>query len=297
MTTHAPSSPAEPFAIGLKPLADDNFLIVDDELPRYLIEKRRLYEEVFDDVFMAEKNTLDGQTAVLNLVASCLAKHHPQHHTWSKDDSVVHCDGNLAIDLRNYRHAPLAAAALLIQDDLVLMRRSDEGWRLAAASLCFPSSWNLAEKFGRPMQAIHGPVPLPPQMIERVGRIFDNLRPELPVWRSNWSLDADGELRHDRTENHRPKRRNKLAGDIWFRSEYQTLHKLPETGDILFTIRIAVSTVEDFAAETGGRQKIAALARQYTAMRHEQLVYKGIAEGADRFLDWMWKEGTEFDAG
>ena len=26
-------------------------------------------------------------------------------------------------------------------------------WRLAAASLSFPSSWRLAEKFGRPMHA------------------------------------------------------------------------------------------------------------------------------------------------
>mgnify|MGYP000846223527 CR=1 FL=1 len=33
------------------------------------------------------------------------------------------------------------------------------GWRLAAGSLCFPSSWSLVEKFGKPLQDIHAPVP------------------------------------------------------------------------------------------------------------------------------------------
>ena len=39
------------------------------------------------------------------------------------------------------------------------MRRGEDGWRLAAGSLCFPSSWSLDEKFGRPLQEIHAPVP------------------------------------------------------------------------------------------------------------------------------------------
>ena len=47
---------------------------------------------------------------------------------------------------------PLHAASLLVQEDLILMRRGETGWRLAAGSLCFPSSWLLTEKFGKPMQ-------------------------------------------------------------------------------------------------------------------------------------------------
>jgi hypothetical protein len=54
---------------------------------------------------------------------------------------------------------PLHQAALSVQEDLVLMRKGEAGWRLAAASVCFPSSWNLREKFRRPMHEIHGPVP------------------------------------------------------------------------------------------------------------------------------------------
>ncbi|TIU52784.1 MAG: DUF3445 domain-containing protein, partial [Mesorhizobium sp.] len=57
------------------------------------------------------------------------------------------------------RAAPLVQASLLVQEDLILMRRDESGWRLAAGSLCFPSSWSLLEKFGKPLQQIHAPVP------------------------------------------------------------------------------------------------------------------------------------------
>jgi hypothetical protein len=53
---------------------------------------------------------------------------------------------------------------------------------LSAAILCFPASWTLAEKIGRPLGAIHGPVPeLRSGMAARVQRMFDAIRPEQPA--------------------------------------------------------------------------------------------------------------------
>jgi hypothetical protein len=57
------------------------------------------------------------------------------------------------------RAMPLKAAALLVQEDLILMRKGEDGWRLAAGSLCFPSSWTLTEKFGRPCRKSIGLFP------------------------------------------------------------------------------------------------------------------------------------------
>ncbi|MEZ5865467.1 MAG: DUF3445 domain-containing protein [Geminicoccaceae bacterium] len=39
------------------------------------------------------------------------------------------------------------------------MRAAPEGYRLVGAFVAFPSRWSLAEKIGRPMPAIHAPVP------------------------------------------------------------------------------------------------------------------------------------------
>ncbi|HAQ78014.1 MAG TPA: DUF3445 domain-containing protein, partial [Hyphomonas sp.] len=47
---------------------------------------------------------------------------------------------------------PLEAASAMVSDDLCIMVRDAEGlWRLKAASLCTPTYWSLAEKFGKPL--------------------------------------------------------------------------------------------------------------------------------------------------
>ena len=137
----------------------------------------------------------------------------------------------------------MALASLLVQDDLVIMRRKQAAWHLVAASLCFPSSWNLLEKFGKPMMEIHQPVPGLNQKLEpMIHRIFDNLKPEMPVWRENWSIYGDDELRQDIIEatEHGGGEHKKPDNAAYVRREFQTLHKLPRSGDILFTIKILV---------------------------------------------------------
>ncbi len=287
MATHAPSSPAKPFVIGLKPLPDDDFLIVDEDLPSYLHEKRELYARSFDEVFMAKESTLDAQRTVLGTILDCLRKHHGQQFRITDTDVRLAKDNSLLCAPDEWSQTPLAGAALCVQDDLVLMQNSPQGWHLAAASLCFPSSWNLAQKFGKPMREIHHPVPLSPIMANRIDRIFDNLKPGTPVWRANWSLESDGELRQERPEKLRGENYDKLSGEIWFRSEYQTLHKLADFNHILFTIRIATGTLDEFLQEADGRAKMAALASQYAAMSHEELAYKGIQQGAERLRFWF----------
>ncbi|MDD9909282.1 MAG: DUF3445 domain-containing protein [Ahrensia sp.] len=295
MTHHAPSSPAPPFTIGLKPLENDDFLIIDDELPRYLDEKEQLYAEKFADVFNAEADTLEAQSWCAKRIVDCLARHHQERFVCGPGEPIALRDGRALPQIEDWKHAPLACAALWVPDDLILMRRDGAGWRLAAASLCFPSSWNLAEKFGLPIGEIHAPVPLPETMTRRIERIFDNLKPDMPVWRANWSLDADGELRHDRLERHRVEPRDKLSGTIFLRSEYQTLHMLPDRRNMLFTVRIATGTLADFLGKPDGRKNAAALARQYEAMSLEQKQYKGIAEGAERLLAWLNERGGDHD--
>ena len=174
---------ATPFTIGLKPLDLAEWLEIDALYQPYLAEKRRLFAERPDDVFAQEAGTEDAQREVLDLVRAHLEAHAPH---------LPRLDARPG-------EAPLKTASLMVQEDLVLMRRGEDGWRLAAASLCFPSSWSLAEKFGRPLQDIHVPVPGfgPGTRNETViGRIFDNLAVDRPVERANWSLQDNPALYH-----------------------------------------------------------------------------------------------------
>ncbi len=260
---------ANPFAIGLAPLNDGAMLWRDEEHDRFIAEKRALYAADLSAVFSEEEDTRSAQQEAADLIAA------------AGGGSITPADAHLP---------PLAASALTVQDDLVLMRRDESGWRFVAGSVCFPSSWSLAEKFGKPLEAIHRPVPyIAGKMGDRIRRIFDALRPEQPLWRENWSLSGDANLRHDKLEkDHTPThKKDILAGPLWLRCEYQTLHKLPVSGDILFTIRILVKPMDDIAGAPNGPAMLRALAEQYDAIGEAGRAYKGMAEGAEPLLEWI----------
>lgn len=266
---------SKPFTIGLRPLQISEWIEIDDQLPAYIEEKRRLYAEIPDKVLVAEDGTEAAQQEVLELLVEHLQAHYPTlgHFRLRGDDGFK---GDIL-------KSPLARAALLVQEDLVLMRKSPEGWRLVAASLCFPSAWNLLEKFRKPLHQIHAPVPefgggtRNASMIER---IFDNLRVEEPVLRWNWSLHDDMKLYHPHS-NSGPGRRfgeGDLRDKVILRLERQTLRKLPKSGDILFTIRIQVDPLEVLEMHSDGPKLAQAIDAQLGAMSSDQLNYKGLTD-------------------
>lgn len=266
---------SKPFTIGLKALDLAEWIEIDDQLSDYLEEKRRLYFEIPEKVLVAEEGTEAAQQEVLDLIVAHLNTHFP-----SIGNSVNRREEGVAIDLRN---SPLARAALLIQEDLVLMRKSPEGWRLVAASLCFPSAWNLLEKFRKPLHHIHAPVPEfgeGTRNASLIERMFDNLRVEHPVIRWNWSLHDDMKLFHPHS-NSGPGRRfgeGDLRGQVILRLERQTLRKLPISGDVLFTIRIRVDPLEVLEKHPDGAALAQAIDEQLSAMSAEQLDYKGLTD-------------------
>ena len=264
---------SKPFQIGLRPLDPATWIEVDDKLEAYLTEKHRLYTEETRNVLVAEQGTEVAQQEVLEMVVEHLATHFSEMPC-EPDETVV---------------GPLARAALLIQEDLVLMRHSPQGWRLVAASLCFPSAWNLHEKFGRPMHEIHQPVPGFGEGTRNAGlidRMFDNLRVEQPVVRWNWSMYGDARLYHPASDN---KMKNRfgdgpITGKVIMRLERQTLRKLPKSGDILFTIRIHNNPLEVLETHKDGPALARSIASQISNLTDAEIDYKGLAGERERLL-------------
>ncbi|MEM8838713.1 MAG: heme-dependent oxidative N-demethylase subunit alpha family protein, partial [Pseudomonadota bacterium] len=184
---------------------------------------------------------------------------------------------------------PLLQAALLSQDDLLLMRKTESGWILAAGVLFFPSSWRLSEKFNRPMHDIHAPVPGFAEGTRNallIERIFDNLKPSESLRRENWGLYADDNLVHEKKRAKHADRFDDPAFlmDPFVRSEIQTLTKLPRSGDILFTVHIDVARLSAVRSRPGGVEATAHLSRNLAAMEPEQLRYKGLDKARDELL-------------
>jgi hypothetical protein len=176
----------------------------------------------------------------------------------------------------------LDRAARLVPEDLLLLAPVPESaagdtsavkWNLVAASLCFPAHWVLAEKMGKPLAAIHDPVPhYDERLAGPVDRFFNNMTIGPISARMNWSLQIGADL----FTPHRAQRQA-AAGDLdnhqlCLRLESQTLRKLPQTGFVLFTIRTHIEPVSRWKHTPNA---IDDLAKMLNDMSVESQSYKG----------------------
>src|SRR5262249_12906587 len=106
---------SKPFTVGLRPLDLDRWLELDEHREAYLAEKRRLYAEIPDKAVVAEAGTEDAQQEVLDLITEHLGRHAPGLASTASEAPSPAPDGAAP---------PLETASLLVQEDLVLMRRS-----------------------------------------------------------------------------------------------------------------------------------------------------------------------------
>lgn len=284
--THAPyASGKPPFSIGLSPLDLANWIEVDDLLTEQLALKQSILANEFSSAFAALEESASGQGEVLELLAAHLPQRFRDIYRREADAMhIVPTNRRVALD----GEPPLLIASRLVQEDLLLMQRSAAGWRLVAGSLCFPSSWRLSEKIGRAMEAIHAPVPgLAGRMSEMIARIFDNLAPDQPVERFNWSIYGDARLRHAQSHED-PHARFPADADMretaHIRVERQTLRRLPRSGDILFTVRVFADPFAALSRHPNCSALATALQRQLAGLDSEQLAYKGLTQARDRLL-------------
>ena len=133
---------------------------------------------------------------------------------------------------------PLLTLGRLVQEDLCLMERQGEEYVLTGGILCFPASWSLTQKLGRPMTSIHDPVPVyDADIARRVARLFDAIRPEQPLWRMNYLTYDDFVLHQPRREG---EKRPQPTDHVFIRCERQCLLRLPATKAVVFTIHTYV---------------------------------------------------------
>lgn len=217
---------------GVMPLPRSEWLFVDEAYAPQMAERARLLAEREADVLACRP---EAQKAARELYATVLADL-PAHGFEITAHEAFRPDG-ARVPLNPDR--PLWTLGHLLQADLCLLQKPQGAAEhvLTGAVLCFPSSWTLAEKLGKPLLRIHAPVAsYDPQMAARVQRMFDALRPDQPLWRANLLTYTNPALFQPRRE-HAPKDKS-VAGD-YIRSERQTLLKLPQTGAVVFSIHTA----------------------------------------------------------
>jgi hypothetical protein len=173
------------------------------------------------------------------------------------------------------------------EPDLLLLKAPDAASQpiLQAGCICFPSSWSLEEKIGRPLDTIHAPVPtLNEQFANPVQQFMARMKPGISWERINWGLSRSPELNQHPSRN-LPRLDAKVQLDeIWFRAEYQSLISLPKSGGVLFGIRLVIEPLAKLLADAIFRKGVS---RAVRSMPEEIAKYKGIAVARARLVELL----------
>ena len=252
--THRPWEEGADFAIGLAPIDASRWLEGGEEGPA--ARKDPLYSAVRDLVWGETDGSRPGQMEVAALIGMSPA-------------------GDLP---------PLYAASRTVADDLVLVEKKTDGhWRVSAVSLSAPTFFTAREVLGKSLADIHGPVSgFNDRFLARLVRIFDGLRPGLILQRRNWSVVNSDQPFTPFSAPVRARIGEIAAADVgqalFTRVERQTVRRLPDTGGVLFTIRVWLTP---FEALRQSPERLAAFARAWRSAAPGFAAYKGFHLYAD----------------
>ena len=274
--------------LGIREIPETEWIDVDRSYSAQMAEKKRLHEERHDDVFAALPESARAQMECLDAVLSHMTKHHPGL-VENRGGGILTKWDEAELAREGFVDMPLALAGRLVQEDLCLMMPGPDGHRLIAASLCFPSRWRLADKIGRPMSAIHDPVPGFNARLNRpVERFFSAIGPEQLYMRLNWSVMDDPALfqptGHGRTGADASITAANLADRLHIRIERQTFRRLPLSGALVFGIK----TLVDPIAAIGQRPELAAgMLGSLQSMPSDMRGYKSLSPFAEALETWL----------
>ena len=275
-------------AMGLVTVPECEWFELDERYPDEMRQRRRLLAERRDEVFAALPESAAARMETLHEVAANLAAFHPDW--FRRDGTRLHnrLTGE-TWDLADPPCDPLELAGRLVQEDLCIIQLRDDVPVLTAAVLCFPTRWRLADKMGLPLAQVHAPVPFYGERLERpVDRFMRNVKAGHIASRLNWSVLDDPALFQPRgkwREALNPDVTAENAGETLFlRVERQTLRRLPESGAVLFGIRVHVYPLDRVIDHSA---RAAALASAVRALPAEILHYKSVLPFRDALLQWL----------
>lgn len=186
-------------------------------------------------------------------------------------------------------------AARLIQDDLAIMfERQDGKYYLLAGSILLPGFWRLSDKFGLSLSEIHtsGDVPHYNEKLKKgMQNFFRRVQPENPVVRHNYFIQVDDSLAwsssigpEDSVKGWNNAEKSTVIESHHFRTERQTLRRLPRSGGVVFTIRTYFDRISKVAQEKGVPGRLASAIRSWG---EETASYKGREKYGEVLLEYL----------
>lgn len=276
---YPPPSDGKPFRLnmGLRSLEVAQWLEAGDDLTPQILERQQLMESAREVVYQELPGYKGAIGELVERIVENLKEFHDRDYTFTSN-TITHIPTDTTISLNS--DDVLLQLASIIAEDLVVLSRENEEWKIVAGAVIFPSRWKLIEKIGKGMDAVHAPVPgyasaLAPYMTAT----FDKVGVDRPVWRKNWSLHSTEDL-------HQPTSIHALAApeDYWWRTERQTLTRA-RTGDFMyFTIRNRAEPLHWIKDDAAASTLFAETLGSYSP---ETIEYKGLVKDHQAIIDYL----------
>ncbi|KAJ5744856.1 hypothetical protein N7533_009726 [Penicillium manginii] len=287
--------------LGLRSLKWDEWIELDNHYLKYHADKKARIEQRGEKCFGTAPEAMDGAIELLEELCTYLPERYPS--MFEKTPTGITnkvTNETFNITQRPLPEDPMATAARLVQDDLALMfERPDGEYYLLAGAILLAGFWRLSDKFGMRLSEIHtsGDVPQYREKLEKgMMNFFRRLKPEEPVLRNNYFIQVDDSLpwshsigsEDAETVSWNTALKNKAIEHHFFRSERQSLRRLPKSGAVVFTIRTYFEPITEIVKEPyvpvggddvsryKGKQKYEEVLLEYLDQKHEEQVANGL---------------------
>ncbi|KAL8784248.1 MAG: hypothetical protein Q9213_004070 [Squamulea squamosa] len=291
--------------MGLRTMQWDEWIELDNHYLRFHGDKKRRIEERGEKCCKTAPEAYDGAIELLEELCSYLPQRYPS--LFQSTPTGIHnllTNETFDITARPLAEDPMQMAARLIQDDLAIMFEKPDGqYYLLAGAILLAGFWRLSDKFGMPLSEIHtsGDVPGFKTKLEKgMMNFFRRIQPGQPVLRNNYFIQVDdnlawshsigsedpieGEQGIMQAEGWGSAEKNKAIEHHYFRSERQSLRRLPRSGGVVFTIRTYFEPITKVVEEPGVPGRLASAVRSWG---DDVARYKGRERYGDVLLEYL----------
>jgi hypothetical protein len=294
--------------MGLRSMNWDEWIELDNHYLKFHEDKKRRIEERGSKCCRTDPDAkvFDGAVELLEELSAYLSERYPSMFRKTEvgvDNIVTNESFNInELTMNGKKEDPMQLSARLIQDDLAIMFEKEDGqYYLLAGAILLAGFWRLEDKWAMPLSEIHtsGDVPGFKQKLEKgMMNFFRRVKPDGPVLRNNYFLQVDDDLAWSHSIGSEDSdgigwftaEKNRAIQHHYFRSERQSLRRLPRSGGVVFTIRTYFHPITEIAEEDYVPGRLASAVRSWG---DDVSKYKGRERYGEVLLEYLDKKHEE----
>ncbi|KAG5421841.1 hypothetical protein I9W82_000934 [Candida metapsilosis] len=296
--------------MGIRNMDWHSWIELDNQWKYYHDLKLKRLATKGDDLYKTSPKAVAASWEFLHELLDYLPVRYPSLFHYDQEKRVVKILATGEVyDLNDHNCDPIVTAAKLIQDDIAIMVENEDDGQYSLESGCITLAgfWKIKDKFQMKLDQIHtsGDVPkykthLGPAM----NKFFRRLTVETPVVRNNYFIQTDNHLdwsssigsEDDDDEvnvgwNTAPDATD--VNNLFFRSERQSLRRLPKTGAVAFTVRTYFIPIVELCKEPHVPRR---LLNGITSWDEDVNEYRGFYKFKDVLLPYLEKMAEEQEA-